>query len=110
MSTSPTVQVFVVDPSGSEDRLYTFDFSAFPEIAAGATIVSATMTQSASSSAAAAQTVGAPTVSSNGQQVQVEISGGTAGIIYTHYCRATLTSGKKITCRGKLQVPGLGLG
>jgi len=84
---------------------YTFDFSGFPEFAAGETLASASVP------AVSGLTIGSPAVIAAitdgvpiGKGVQVRISGGTANTEYTVVCRGTFSGGSIRTIRLKLEV------
>jgi hypothetical protein len=99
-----------------EDRFFGFDFAQFPEVQAGATVVSGAVeyrplpVASATPAVTAPQvgtyglTVGTPAVAQGGQQVQVEIVTSLAadGVTYAFACTATLSTGSKVVRRGRL--------
>ncbi len=89
-----------------DDLLYVMDFGNQPEIVAGDTIGSCTVTatpEAASASAgAAAVTVGAVTVTST--TATVRLAGGTDGRDYDVEFKATLASARTRALVGELQV------
>lgn len=73
---------------------YLFDFTPFPEVAAGETIASASVP------AVGGLTIGSPAVTAAladgvaaGKGVEVSVAGGTAGTTYTVSARATMSGG-----------------
>jgi hypothetical protein len=81
----------VLEKHPSDDLVYTFDFSEWEFLTASEKIVSATVTGSPSG-----LTIGAASINSDGDQVQVRISAGTADTTYHVKCQATTTSGYDI--------------
>ena len=79
----------------AEIRDWNFDFSQEPEILAGATISSATVTTTGTG-----LTIGPAVLS--GPTVQVQLSVGTTKTRYPLKCEATLSTGKKIVRFGRL--------
>ncbi len=67
-------------------RAYEFDFGDFEEVIAGAVLSAPSVTASPSG-----LTIGSPVVS--GTDVNVQISGGTAGVAYLVTCTVTLGGG-----------------
>lgn len=80
-----------------EAEFFTFDFSQREEIAAGRTIVNATVTEAMGDGLS---TIGSPSIVS--PQVQVQISTCTADTLYHFLCVATLDDGTTIACCGPL--------
>jgi hypothetical protein len=78
-------------------RYYLFDFSAFAEVRAGETLSTPAIT-----STPTGLIVGSPTVS--GSQVQVLVSGGTAGTRYTLTVTVNTSGGAVLTFDGGLLV------
>lgn len=86
-------------------RLYVFDFSAFPELAAGETL------SSPSVPAVSGLVIGTPQVTevtrdgvAAGKAVEVTISGGTSDTTYEVACSVSTSGGSTLTVRGKLAV------
>ena len=77
--------------------VFTFPFADWPQVAAGATVVSATVTVAPSG-----LTPGTPTVS--GTDVNVSLPGGTPGVTYTLDCHVTLSDGQTDCQRQTLYV------
>lgn len=84
---------------------YVFDFSGFPEFAAGETLASA------ATPTVSGLTIGTPAVTSAivdgvpaGKGIQVRVSGGTANTEYTVACRGTFSGGSIREIRLKLEV------
>lgn len=80
-----------------ETRLYTFDFSLMEELRHGDSIASCTVTSSPGS-----LTVGSPAIV--GQTVQVVLSAGNGGTLYTLTCIIVTSSGASLEGQGFLQV------
>ena len=81
----------------AEIRDWNFDFSQEPEILAGATISSATVTTTGT-----ALTIGPAVIS--GGTVQVQLTAGTTKTRYPMKCAATLSTGKVVVRFGRLYV------
>lgn len=85
----------------SASRVYSFDFKLFNELVTGQTISLATVTATPGTSPAL--TLGSPTIS--GSQVNVNLSSGAAGTLYTIKVDITTSGGSVIeaqlplTCR-----------
>jgi hypothetical protein len=83
----------------AQNRAYYFDFSLWPElIGTGAAIVSATVTVTG-----VGLTVAAPILTS-AARLQVRVSGGTAGQVYTLTCAATTSAGDTLVQKGSVSV------
>jgi hypothetical protein len=80
-----------------EDRVASWDFASFPEIAAGETLESAVVTTSP-----VGLTVAATSVS--GDKILARITGGVAGVTYDVVCIATTDAGSEIGIKGTLKV------
>jgi hypothetical protein len=85
----------------AENRLFDFDFSAQPEIAAGDTLTNGAVTQTVVNGAGAL-VLGAAAV--NGKKIQFTIAGGTSGALYRITCQATTAAGRTIVGVGDLMV------
>jgi hypothetical protein len=89
----------------SETVAYLFDFTPFPEIAAGETVASASVPAVTGLTIGAAAVISARTDGvAAGKGVQVAISGGTAGAAYTVSCRITTSGGSVREIRLALSV------
>lgn len=92
----------------AENRLYSFDFSNFPEITGGETLasVSGTITiaavQPGTVAASTLTQVGNATLA--GSKANVRFSGSTVGATYTLICTATTNAGNVLNCVGNLYV------
>ncbi len=82
----------------TDDLPYVFSFATWSLLSTD-TIASATVAGSPSG-----LTIGTPSVLSGGKQVQVRISGGTAGETYTVTCLAVTSGGYTITGDAYLEV------
>jgi hypothetical protein len=78
-------------------RLMVFEFEKFAELVAGQTLSAPTVTVTPSG-----PTIGSPAVS--GSQIQVRVSGGTAGVTYSLLCTATTSGSSTIDQTGILIV------
>lgn len=81
----------------AESRVFSFDFSDYPEIVGGATITSATVVASPTG-----PTIGSPLPTVG--IVQVRISGGLDGTTYEMTCTAVTNAGDTLVGCGQLQV------
>ncbi len=87
-----------------DDLLYRMDFGNQPEIVAGDTISSCTVTVAAEASSAGAGVVTVGTVTVTSSTATAELSGGYDGKDYDVEYKATLASGKVRALVGELQV------
>jgi len=81
----------------TEIRTFAFNYEEMPEIVAGQTLASATITATP-----AGLTIGTPSIS--GGKVFFVVTGGTAGVTYDIQCLATTSSGSKLLGCGLLAV------
>lgn len=96
---------YTVTKDESDDRFFLADFSGFPEVRAGRTVSSCTI------SGGSGLTIGTPAVLTAeedgiaaGKGVSVRISGGTAGTTYTFEFRGTLSNGSVVVVPAALSV------
>lgn len=84
-----------------ESRPFTFNFS--PKMSSGETILSVTaLTKAPTAGTPTALTLGSPAIS--GQQVQVQISGGSNNGKYLMICQVLTSLGNTLQCEGYLLV------
>lgn len=96
----------------AEVRSYGFDFSQFPEVAAGETLSSPSVSVSPSGPTIGTPEViaadyypgGGATMIRSGKGVKVTISGGTAATSYTLSCTVTSSGGATLKIVGTLAV------
>lgn len=100
------IPVTTIQKYTGEFRAFCFDFSNAPEVVAGETLSSPTVTVSPSG-----PTIGSPSVLSSafddvasGKGIKVTVSGGTAGTTYTLTCTVTTSGGATLICKGLLPV------
>ncbi len=101
------IPMMVWPKDSSEVISYLFDYSNFPEVLAGETLSSPTVTATVGSGL----TIGTPNVTlverdevAAGEGVEVTISSGTAGTTYTLECRCTTSGGSQRVVKGQLVV------
>lgn len=90
----------VIEKPPTASKLYNFDFT--DDLATGETVSSATSVTSDTPTGATALTIGTPTVSS--PNVQVRISGGSAGYTYHLTCTVSTSDSNTLVGCGDLRV------